>query len=578
MRLKRVTSLFTGVLLALCCAGLLGCGAASAQSALAYAEKISSSEAVGFQKADPRDTLSVSPSASPSGMAVPQPTQIYLTIVNSATDPITNIRVLREDGELAAEIGALSGSGQSSRVFNETVTPTYRQLRAGGVEYTVSYTLGEGGDIPVESEQTVLVPLTRLKAEPKLEFTRSPSANYAQPGEEITITYRLRNTGNVALTDLVLRDSLFDEISRVDQLAPGKRVNFTRKLKVEETCESKPQVSYSYANAEARQSVKPDPVMIYLADERLDMKLTCDKSAVAPGELVTLSLELTNRGNVAYDKLEIRDQALGYLSNVPGEFKPGNVYVLTKRVSIKTTTTFLLSLSGKSVNGSETSARSNMLTVAVSPAVNDINLSITAEPDAVVLDAPGPVNFKITIHNGGEMDIRNVKLSERTLGEIRMLAVAAPGDTVVEQQYIVEQPHSFVFIADLSDAQGGRLSVLTKPPIDISLKESAQIYAGASPDVTAVLGLDNTAYHMDDNANSFNRMVTMVLAVLAVLVGAILVGAGIRFSRRRKLKKLRLRKLRRSNRNARLENASEQKPISPDDDTGVYKKADLAPR
>ena len=183
-------------------------------------------------EADLRDTLSVSASVSPPGMAARQEASVYLTLVNSATEAIDDIRVTRPDGTVLCEVGTLSGSGQSSYVFSETVTPTKRQLEDGGVEYVIKYTLGKGSASETPRELSVLAPIEKLEAQPELEFTRSVSSTYVQKGEEVSITYRLRNTGNVALTGIRVKDALYGEIGEVERLEPGKKHAFTLNLTV----------------------------------------------------------------------------------------------------------------------------------------------------------------------------------------------------------------------------------------------------------------------------------------------------------------------------------------------------------
>lgn len=569
------------VLLTLALFWALGVGLFSSERALAQAEPVGVLQ-TEVPLIDPRDTLSVSASVSPSGMAVPVEAQVYLTLVNGATEPISDIEVCRANGELIREIGTLSGSGQSSYVFDETLTPTYKQLKAGGVSYLVRYTLGKGEPGEDKRELSVLAPITRLKVEPGLDFTRSLSANYAQPGDEVCITYRLRNTGNVALTDLVIKDALCGEVARLDLLGPGKRDTFTKNVTIQKTSESKPTVSYTYANAGGRRSEKLDALTIYQADELLEARLDVDKSAVSPGEVVTLQLKLTNRGNVTYDKLEISDQVLGPLDTVPLELKSGDDYVYTKRVNLKTTTTFLFSINGKSAGGSPVSSSSNMLTVVVTPVVDSIKLSVEATPDNSTLSGPGLVNFHIRIHNAGEMDIRNVVLSERTGGEIKNLAVIPPGDTSVEQQYYVSEDTDFVFMVKLSDAEGGELTVMSRPPITVKIQPdgaaAAILESSRTPGATKILGISDTAYRVDQQSSTFNRMVWGVGAVLLLLLIVFMVGAFTRVAHRRKQRRLQLKRLRRGRRNARLDDIAERDGDDPHGNTGVYRKTDLMPR
>ncbi len=532
--------------------------------------------ALSAQGKDPRDTLTVTATVSPEGMAVPVEAKVFITLVNSATEPISDIRILSTDGTLIKDVGELSGAGRSSEVFSETLVPTANQLGAGGVEYQIYYTLDKGKPSELRRKITKMAEIERLQAEPNLEFTRKPSATYAQAGGEITITYRLRNTGNVPLTDMVLSDELCGEIDRVESLSPGKKTTFTKSVTIDGNAESRPSVSYIYPGADTPLTKKLDPVTIYKADELLEARIDADRVTVSPGEVVKLQLKLSNRGNVTYDKLEIRDQALGTLGTLPGELKPGEDFWFVKRVNLKSTTTFLFTASGKSQSGAPVTAVSNTLTVAVTPAVDTVQMTISAAADNPNPSGPGQADFTVTIHNSGEMDIRNVAISERARGEIKTLAVAPPGDTAVLVSYPVTQDETFVFMGAVSDAEGGRLTVLS-PAVDVKTSAGgmSQTAVQAAPEATAVLGLA-TAYHMNDGGGMFQRMVVMVLWILGALVLLLLVTSLVRYSRRRKQKRQLIKKLRK-NRRGNADTGSLRTVGKVKDDTGVYKKADLVP-
>ncbi len=522
-------------------------------------------------EADLRDTLSVSASVSPPGMAARQEASVYLTLVNSATEAIDDIRVTRPDGTVLCEVGTLSGSGQSSYVFSETVTPTKRQLEDGGVEYVIKYTLGKGTASETPRELSVLAPIEKLEAQPELEFTRSVSSTYVQKGEEVSITYRLRNTGNVALTGIRVKDALYGEIGEVERLEPGKKHAFTLNLTVEDNCQSAPEASYSYPDAPRRVSQKLDSLDIFLADEYLELMLEADKSAVSPGEVVTLRLKLVNRGDVTYDRLEISDQALGNMGSVPGELLPGQEYVFVKTVNMKTTTTFMFSVSGESTGGKQINSGSNMLTVAVTPVVDSIQLLLEATPDETALAAPGQVNFTIRVSNLGELDIRGVQLSEQTHGEIKTLAVAAPGDTLVNQSYYISGDTTFIFTAELTDTQGGELTVLSNPvPVSVgAVPGAADVEQLPTP--TALLGIEDTPYRIEDGNAMFARMMLGIIFVLAALIAVGVIGALSRHKKKQRQKKRQMARLRRV-RAPRQAPPPPPQPTRVDQDTGVYRK------
>ena len=522
---------------------------------------------------DPRDTLSVITSISPKGMAVPQEAHVYITLANSATAPISDIRILDSAGTILEEMGDLSGTGRSSVQFEDRLTPTAKQWMAEGIEYQIQYTIDKGLPTELRSKITELVPIDRLTAEPGIELTRTPSANFAQAGDSVTLTYRLRNTGNVPLTELVISDDATGEVGTLDQLSPGKKYTFTINATIDENLQSRPRVSYTYPGHDERIEQKIEALTIYMADEKLEARLDADQTSILPGGVVNLQLKITNNGNVTYNKLEIKDEALGTFGPIPVELRPGQDYWFAKRVNIKSTTNFLFTITGRSSSAGEAVAASNMLTVAVTPPVGSIKLEITARADGASLPEAGPMPFTINLKNSGDMDVRNVVLSESARGEIKSLAVVPIGETAVPVQYDIAGAESFHFLATMRDAQGASTTVFAQPiEVKIVPKSAPVLNITPIPSSTAILGIDDTAYRVQGDTDSmFMRMMMTALMILGALSLMLLVSTLVRYSKRRKMKRITGKRLRLKK---NLQRTGRTPKVS--DNTGVYKKADLA--
>ncbi|MEF9894952.1 MAG: hypothetical protein RR843_04170, partial [Clostridia bacterium] len=243
---------------------------------------------------------------------------------------------------------------------------------------------------------------------------------------------------------------------------------------------------------------------------------------------------------------------------------PGQEYVFTKTVAMKSTTTFLFTLTGRSGGGSELEAPSNPLTVAVTPVVEDIALKLIAE-----FDQPPPGTsecvFRLTVRNQGELDIRDVHLSERERGPIKTLAVVAPGDTVIEQRYTLTGPAQFTFMAEMTDAKGGRLTVLSSA-LDVPVDGIDPVDASAryTPAPAAMLdGMGGTRYTLPNTAAAYTRMTVGVLLVLLVLGTCVFATWNARRRKKRRLRDRHLRKMRRNYRREQHEDKRQQTRAHP---------------
>lgn len=497
------------------------------------------------------DTLRVKVEAEPTSMVVPEEVRVKISLLNPERRPVCDVRICRDNGSVICEPGTLSEGDSASYLFDESVTPTDTQLSDGVIVYIVRYTLGKDTPLEAEKERYVSVALTKLPAQPSVEFIRTLPVTAAVPGEEVPVVYRVKNTGNVALTGLVITDELLGDVDSVERLDPGDKHTVICRYRVEKTSVSKPVLTYSHRATRDTFTRELTASAIYLADERLDIDLEADKTTVAPGGVVTLTYRITNNGTVAYEKLRLSDQALGELNNLPSELKPGQEYVFTKTVAMTGTTTFLFTITGRSVGGTEIEVASNPLTIAVTPAERGIDLTLDAQALDAPASTPTQVCFRITVRNGGTLDIANVRLCEQDRGHFKTLAVAAPGDTVIEQRYPLTGEETFVFTAEVRDGAGGLLTVLSRPVTVDSARFIGASGVGISPGASSEIA--GTSYRLADNPETFGRMVVIAAAALVVLIVCLI---AVVVSARRKKRRKRARQIRNLKRNLRKERAA----------------------
>lgn len=274
--------------------------------------------------------------------------------------------------------------------------------------------------------------------------------------------------------------------------------------------------------------------------------LDADQSTVSPGGVVTLTCRVTNNGTVSYEGLRLSDQGLGELAVMSGALRPGKEVVFTKTVALKSTTTFQFVLEGQSEGGTPLEMASNPRTVAVtSVQEGESTLSLTAQADKTRLSSAGEVVFTITVHNPGALDLRRVSLGERERGAFWTLEVVAPGDTVKEQSFWVDQADTFVFTAELTDAKGGHLTVLSNP-VRIEFAQDGTP-GGQAQSPTGMEAISSApSYRLNQEPTTFLRMMVGVLAALAVLITCVSAASVSHRRRQRRLRDRHIRRLRRT--------------------------------
>jgi len=295
---------------------------------------------------------------------------------------------------------------------------------------------------------------------------------------------------------------------------------------------------------------------IQLANVKMSVTLEADKKNVAPGEMVTLRLNVVNEGNVNLYSLRASEPVLGDLGSLVSALPPGDECVITRTVQMKSANTFQFSISGTSDTGGAISVQSNEMSVLVTPVAAQILLSLQAEADQTELSGPGEVSFSLYVSNDCSLELRNVLLSEETRGEIRELVFVPTGEMpAITQNYSVEESGVFRFQAQVTDSVGDRLTVYSEP-IEITVAEKAAEPTAeptaepAGPEVShepgesAIPVLDGSPYRMEEAPATFEKLMlgtsVMLLIVLIIWYLAASIrsfGERRRRARRRKQKK-----------------------------------------
>jgi uncharacterized repeat protein (TIGR01451 family) len=501
------------------------------------------------------ESLQVAASIEPNLMVAPEIVHLTITLTNAGDSPIADIRILRPNGSLVENIGTL-GPGES-RAHEEQLQLSLEQFRDGGATYLVHCTLNPGTVNETGGRMTVKAPLERIEAMPDVEFSRSVSSEYVQAGEQVSLTYRVMNTGNVPLIDIVVSDPLTGDVGGLAELGPGQKHTFTTRVTVTSDAESLPTlICYSKADPEVPIERDLGATRIRVTDQRLEAVLSADQAAVRSGESVTLRLTLFNASDIACERLRVTDQNGGELDSPPFSLKPGERYELTQSVQMRETTTFLLTVSGRTEGGSAISARSNPLTVAVQAADNRARVALSAQVNPNTPVPPGTVRFSIRLNNTGEDALHCVKLSEQSRGAIRTLWVVPPGETVIEQDYpIGGKP--FVFLAEMADEKGGRLTVLSAP---IAVEAAAQPQsASAAP--TPLPTLAGPSYRLSGGVSTFLKMMIGAVSVLAILIAIIAVNGVRKRKRIEKQRRIHIKRIRRSMKSAQGDVSQETRHV-----------------
>ena len=251
--------------------------------------------------------LEIQASAKPDELVEPGDVTLSFTIANASERDAQNVYLSSSDGLLSEPIGQI-GAGES-QIFTRSHSVTQAELDAGEITYIISH------DDPLDPERkvnyTVHASIRQSDKRPQVEFTRQLSNSCFEAGDTVTILYRVRNSGNVAVNSLRVEDALGDFTGRVELLDVGESRTLISRVTLSEEAVSVPTLSYAVNALDGALFTQTlSEATLRLAQPRISAQLSADYSpfSESTAEVVVL---LENAGDADYMNLCITDDVYG---------------------------------------------------------------------------------------------------------------------------------------------------------------------------------------------------------------------------------------------------------------------------
>jgi uncharacterized repeat protein (TIGR01451 family) len=241
-----------------------------------------------------------------------------------------------------------------SATFTATYTPTQAQIDAGRVENTATGTGTPPDGTPIESPpDTVIVPPDQT---PALSIEKTGTLNdldgdgLLDPGETVTFTFRVTNTGTVTMTDVTPNDPLLQTAGisvtpGPQTLAPGGVATFTATYtptqaeidagKVENTATGTgtPPSGPPTESPPDTVTVPPDQTPRLVIEKTGTLNDSDGDGLIDLGETISYSFRVQNTGTVTMTNVTVNDPLLtnAGISVTPGPqtLAPGGVATFT---------------------------------------------------------------------------------------------------------------------------------------------------------------------------------------------------------------------------------------------------------
>ncbi|MBQ2985548.1 MAG: hypothetical protein IJD61_03890, partial [Clostridia bacterium] len=376
------------------------------------------------------------------------------------------------------------------------------------------------GDNAKGKDLTVKVQRTKAAA---VTLTRVASSKQASPGEEITLTYTVTNTGMTPVT----------VTSLVDRAIGGKESILKEKVTIEGG--AKHDLQYVYKMG--RNTVESAPVLTY-KDEATGEEMTAEASPITLGMIsskisvevlqgeatangVMFTLNLTNNGNQRISGIVITDDLGNRVNPEAFALAVGESRQLTYNVLTDTERYVVFNISGETAAGDdyEDKTKSYVVRKYIDPSLLGIQLTASVTE---TLNSAGSVEVKFDINNTGTMEMKDLVISEVTteiaedgteqqkLTELYRTDTIPTGAFSVPVTLYVGQPRDLAFLVEMKDPAGNPYTYnayVTAEYLGVgNVEETPQAQQSAINTLGASVG------------DSISRALTVALIVLAALV------------------------------------------------------------
>ena len=396
----------------------------------------------------------------------PQPVDVTVTVTNKADVDMPGPCALYDPaGVRITEFGQPTLKAGESAVWSGTWNVTEAQLTDGRLTFVLAYTYRNDAGVLETKTQPYSVSIVNAGAEAKIEVDRSITPTTARNGQKVYVTYTIRNTGRVDVTDLTIKESsaIASSAAKLGALKAGETVTHTFTVTMgKKSLTSRATVTWKASGKEGSASVA-DATIKY-GDVKLTASVSADKKGGPMGDVVKLTITLKNTGKTAIGNITVEDPILGTIFS--GQTVEGNnTLTLEKELTITSTADHIFTITGTNASGDVIQTATEYVNIiAVDPA-KAANLTVIAEADrSTIYTKPGIVKFTVHVTNNSTVEATNVTVSASGVTvypyNTSSSGVAiAPGETLTFVRDVqVDYPGTFRFDAHTTDQLGEKVT------------------------------------------------------------------------------------------------------------------------
>ena len=339
-----------------------------------------------------------------------------ITIKNIGTVQLNSISVSDTllGGTLAGFPTTLAVGASASNTFNYTVLLTDPNPLTNTATFTAT---PQGRTTPQSATSTANVTIVH----PAITVTKVADKTVAQPGDIITYTITVKNTGDVTLNSLTVTDSLLGPLGGFGtSLAPG--VSVTRAIAYTvKVADPNPLVNTVTAAAIPQGLSTPvtasTSASVPIVHPSLSVTKTANVTTAYVGNTIMYTVTITNTGDVALNGIVVNDSLLGSpLPGFPSTLLPGNAATQTFNYVVKATDISPL-VNTVIFSGTPTGFTTPIsATASASVLIGKPSIAVLKATATTITTVGGTVIYFITIQNTGTVTLNNIVEMDPLLG------------------------------------------------------------------------------------------------------------------------------------------------------------------
>lgn len=434
--------------------------------------------AVPFAMAEEgRELLDIRMTARPAELVEPGDVMLSFIIENTSAVDALNVYLSSSDGLLSEPFGRIAAGDTQS--FNRQHSVSREELDSGEITYIISH--DDPSDPAGKVNYTISTEIRRSDSLPQAEFTRQFSSRFAQAGGTLTVTYRIRNIGNVPLTNLRVQDTLGDFTGRVERLEVGESRTLISRATITEQTMSSAVLDYRTDASEDIYTCTLTDAPISIAQPGMEIQFSAGYSAFSRSTADVVLL-MINTGNVDYRNVRIMDDLYGGVIAdslvVPAG---GNPVEVSHAYPVRGDAGFRWRITGVTEAGEHIELVTDTAPLSPMEENGEALLTLSAETDTPRIRRSGDVDVIVRIANEGGTEAKDVLLSEAAIGPLRRYEII-PADNSAERRFTFRVSEDTTYNFSLSyTGENGQEHSAQCAPLSVVISPDGVKPSGAEP-------------------------------------------------------------------------------------------------